>query len=45
MCVCDPAHPHFWHKRLPNEGQIENPQVSFKKMCMNKKRSPQTHIT
>ena len=37
------VHPHFWHKCLPKEEQIEDPQKfkylkkNSKKMCMNKK--------
>ena len=41
MCVrtlgSDPAHPHFWYKCQPNEEQIENPQVFFKKIVYEQK--------
>ena len=42
----DPAHPHFWHKCLPNEEQIENPKNSsiFRKNVYEQ-RSPPTQIT
>ena len=37
----DPAHPHFWHKCLQNEEQIENPpkiKYSSKKVYQQKDR-------